>query len=128
MDDQQITMDTLAKVYIKMRDRIQEMTKELDALKEKQNSLKLAMKDRLLSEGSKSMRTDHGTVTMTKKTRYFTTDWSAFDAFVLEHKVPSLYERRISQKEMAEFMEANPGVVPMGLNSETDFTISVRKS
>jgi hypothetical protein len=36
-------------------------------------------------------------------------------------------EKRIAQTNMAQFLEENPGVVPPGLNSMTEYAISVRK-
>ena len=60
-----------------------------------------------------------------KKTRYNTQDWDSFKAFVLEHQVVDLLEKRIAQTNMAQFLEENPGVVPPGLNSVTGFDIRV---
>jgi hypothetical protein len=38
-----------------------------------------------------------------------------------------LVQQRISQLNMKRFLEENPGVVPPGLNSMTEYGISVRK-
>jgi len=77
--------------------------------------------------GVKSLRTDHGTVSLMEKTRFYTTDWDSFKKFMVEQDALDLLEKRISQTNMKLFLEENPGAVPPGLNSDTEFDISVRK-
>jgi hypothetical protein len=38
-----------------------------------------------------------------------------------------MLEKRIAQANMKLFLEENPGSIPPGLNSDTEFDISVRK-
>jgi hypothetical protein len=78
--------------------------------------------------GLTSVQTSTGTVSLMKKTRYNTQDWDSFKAFVLEHQVVDLLEKRIAQTNMAQFLEENPGVLPPGLNSVTEFDIRVTKA
>jgi len=126
-----VPMDKLAKIYIKIRARIQELTQEyetqVEELKAQQNELVSAMKDQMLAMGSTTMRTDAGTVMLSKKTRYSTSDWEEFKLFMVEHDAIDVLEKRIAQSNMAKFLEENPGIVPPGLNSDTEYAISVRK-
>jgi hypothetical protein len=126
-----IPMDKLAKVYRKMASKIQELTTEYDAaveeIKRQQDAVKNALKDQMLVMGVSSVRTDNGTVVLSTKTRYNTQDWDSFKEFVKEHDAIDLLEKRIAQTNMAQFLEENPGVVPPGLNSMTEYAISVRK-
>jgi hypothetical protein len=126
-----IPMDRLAKIYIKMRNRIQELTKtyetEVGDLKAQQASIASAMREQMKAIGSKSINTEHGTVMMRLKTRYMTHDWDSFKHFIVQHDAVDLIERRISQLNMARFLEDNPGLVPPGLNSESEYEISVKK-
>jgi hypothetical protein len=46
---------------------------------------------------------------------------------VLEHDALELFEQRIAQKNMALFLEENPGKVPAGLSSLTENTVTVTK-
>jgi hypothetical protein len=85
------------------------------------------MKDQMLSLGVKTVRTDEGTVVLSTKTRYNTQDWDSFKQFVVQHEAVDLLERRIAQGNMAQFLDENPGLVPPGLNSMTEYAISVRK-
>jgi len=131
MSDEALPMDKLARIYMKMRVAIQEVEREYDtkieALKGQQQEVKNAMKDQMLASGSKSVRTDHGTVMLTEKRRFYTQDWDSFKKFVVDQEAVELLERRIHQTNMAKFLEENPSLVPPGLNSDTEFDISVRK-
>jgi DnaJ-domain-containing protein 1 len=131
MSEAAIPLDKLAMIYRKIRDKISTLTKEYDTqvelLKAQQDEIKFAMKDQMKALGVKSVRTDMGTVTLTTKTRYATQDWDSFKEFVLEHKMVDLLEKRIAQINMAHFLEENPTIVPPGLNSTTEYDITVTK-
>jgi len=131
MSEEAIPLDKLALIYRKIRDKIALLTKEYDtqveSLKGQQDQIKFAMKDQMKALGVKSVRTDMGTVTLTTKTRYSTQDWDSFKEFILEHKMVDLLEKRIAQLNMAHFLEENPTVVPPGLNSSTEYDITVTK-
>ena len=89
--------------------------------------MKIALKDQMLVLGVSSVRTDQGTVVLSTKTRYNTQDWDSFKTFVLQHEAVDLLEKRIAQTNMSTFLEENPGLVPPGLNSVSEYAISVRK-
>jgi hypothetical protein len=131
MSDQPIPLDKLAKVYRKMREQISELTKEYDTqveiLKAQQEEVANAMKEQMQALGVTSVRTDQGTVVLSVKTRYSTADWDSFKKFVVEHDALDLFEKRIAQTNMKQFLEENPGVVPPGLNSNSEYDVSVRK-
>lgn len=131
MSENDVPMDKLARVYRKMQARIQELTaayeSEVEALKTQQETIKNALKDQMLALGVKSVNTDAGTVILSTKTRYNTQDWDAFKQFVIENDAVDLLERRIAQTNMATFLKENPSLFPPGLNSNTEFSISVRK-
>jgi len=126
-----VPMDRLAKVYRKMAAKIQELTTEYDAaveeIKRQQDAVKTALKDQMLVMGVSSVRTENGTVVLSTKTRYNTQDWDAFKEFIKEHDAIDLLEKRIAQTNMGTFLDENPGVVPPGLNTMTEYAISVRK-
>ena len=126
-----ITLDVLAKAYIKMRDKLAVLTREYEtaeaAIKAQQAEVAAAMKDRLQALGAKSAATSFGTVTLKTSTRYYFQDWEAAHRFILEHEAPYLLEKRVSQAMMKEFLENNPGVVPPSLNTMSELTVSVTK-
>ena len=126
-----VPMDKLAKVYRKMQSRIQELTaqyeNEVEDIKRQQEAVKIALKDQMLKLGVSSVRTDQGTVVLSTKTRYNTQDWDSFKEFIKEHDALDLLEKRIAQTNMSTFLADNPSLVPAGLNSTTEYAISVRK-
>lgn len=131
MTEDVIPLDRLTRIYMKMRVAIQDLEREYDTkledLKSQQQAIKNAMKDQMLALGTKSARTEFGTVTLTEKSRYYTQDWDSFKHFVVEHDAVDLLEKRIHQTNMAKFLEENPSLMPPGLNSDTEFDVSVRK-
>jgi hypothetical protein len=131
MEDEAIPLDKLVKIYRKLRGRLTELTQEYDTqaevLKAQQEEIKHAIKDQMKAMGVTSVRTTEGTAVMSVKTRYTTQDWDSFKKFMIEHEAIDLLEKRIAQLNMAQFLEENPGVVPPGLNSSSEYDISVRK-
>ena len=130
-ESETIPLDRLAKIYRKIRTEITTLTQDYDtkveALKAQQDEIKNAMKDMMKMMGVTSVRTAQGTVVLSVKTRYNTQDWDSFKKFVVEHDAVDLLEKRIAQTNMSQFLEENPGLVPPGLNSSSEYDISVRK-
>ena len=131
MDEQQVPFDKLVKVYRKIKAEIDTLTQEYDTkvelLKAQQDEIKFAIKDQMKTLGVSSVKSPFGTVSMMTKTRYNTQDWSSFKEFILEHGAVELLEKRIAQTNMAQFLEENPGVLPPGLNSHSEFNIVITK-
>ena len=123
-----VTLDRLVKIHSKIKARIEALDSEIAALEEQRTEVRLAIKDLMKAQGLKTVNTTSGTVSLTTKTRYNTQDWDSFKAFVLEHQVVDLLEKRIAQGNMATFLEENPGVLPPGLNATTSFDIRVTKA
>jgi hypothetical protein len=131
MEEEAIPLDKLVKIYRKLRTKMTELTQEYDTktevLKAQQDEVKNAIKEQMKAMGVTSVRTTEGTAVMSVKTRYTTQDWDSFKKFMIEHEAIDLLEKRIAQTNMAQFLEENPGVVPPGLNSASEYDISVRK-
>lgn len=131
MTDEIVPMDRLAKVYVKIRDKIAELTRayetEVEGLKAQRDTVAHTMKEQLRASGQLSAKTEYGTVSLKTTTRYYAMDKDAFKAFVVEHDAIDLLEQRISQKNIAEFITKNPTVAIPGLNTASEIEISVRK-
>lgn len=131
MQDEPVALDRLAKIYLKMREAIQQAQQEYDAkieeLKAQQAVVASAMKDQMLALGTESVKTGNGTIILGKRHRFYTQDWDSFKRFVVDHDALDLLERRIHQTNMQQFLDENPGEVPPGLNSETEYQVSVRR-
>ena len=131
MSETAVPLDRLTKIYRKIKTEIDTMTQEydtkLETLKAQQDEIKFAIKDQMKALGVTTVKTPFGTVSMRTSPRYSTQDWASFKEFILEHSVVDLLEKRIAQGNMRTFLEENPGVVPPGLNSVSEFQVVVTK-
>ena len=123
-----IPLDKLVKIHSKIKAQMEALDRQLAELEEQRTEIRLAIKDQMRALGLTSVQTSSGTVSLMKKTRYNTQDWDSFKSFLLEHQAVDLLEKRIAQTNMAQFLEENPGVVPPGMNSVTEFDIRVTKA
>lgn len=123
-----VPLDKLVAIHAKIKAKQEMLDKQLAELEEQRTEVRMAIKDQMKALGLKSVQTSNGTVSLVHKTRYTTQDWDSFKSFVLEHQVVDLLEKRIAQTNMATFLEENPGVVPPGLNSVSEFDIRVTKA
>jgi hypothetical protein len=127
-----VPADKLAKIYLKMRDKLEEMRHEFETqeadLKSKMETIEKAMLEICKTTGADSIKTPFGTIIKSVKTRYWTNDWESFYTFIEDHKIPELLERRIHQTNMKTWIEDNPGLLPQGLNNESRYSATVRRS
>ena len=119
--------DTLAKVYVKIREKRLKLEKEVEGLKEQQDLISQQMLEICKAQGATTIRTEHGTISKRTNKRYWTGDWESFCDFVKEHDAFSLLQQRINNTNMEQFLEENPDVLPQGLNVDSKYTVSVRR-
>jgi arsenate reductase-like glutaredoxin family protein len=124
--------DKLTLAYIKMRDRRAELLKEYEAEDAKIGEQMQMVEDELRNlfdeVGLESIRTTYGTVYRSVKTQYQVNDWDSMYKFVMEHNVPQLLQRRVSTTNMKQFLDENPNLMPMGMNIDNRYTVTVRRS
>jgi phage host-nuclease inhibitor protein Gam len=127
-----VPLEKLTRIYIKMRDRRAELTKELDAqiakLDDEMRTVKTAVLDYMKETGVESLRTEAGIVYRTVKTKYATSDWESMNKFILEHGVPELLVKAINQSNMAAFLEEHPDLLPPGLNANSEYSVTIKRS
>jgi len=125
------TPDQLVRVYIKIRDVRSKLKAEYDAQdKELEDQMDLLQAELLnfCKDGNlDSIKTSYGTASRTIKERFWTSDWDEFRKFVKENDALDLFEKRIHQTGMKQFLEENPEKLPVGLNISREYAISVRK-
>ncbi len=128
----QVALDTLTSVYLKMRDARDAVRREAEAkekeIEEQMQVVEQQMLDACKTLGADSIRTPHGTIIRSIKSRYWTNDWDSMYRFIKEHDAYGLLEKRLHQTHMKEFLEENPGVFPEGVNVENSYTVVVRRS
>jgi len=125
-------LNNLTKVYLRIRDARDDLTakykKEHAELEEQMGLIETEMLDTCKSMGVESMRTPHGTIIRSVKSRYWTNDWDSMYTFIEETSAFGLLEKRIHQTHMKEFLEENPDVYPQGMNVENTYTVVVRRA
>ena len=131
-EKQSVPVDKLAGIYIKIRDARAKLKSDYEAkdteLQEQMDVIEEQLLEACKSIGADSIRTAAGTVIRSVKNRYWTNDWDSMYSFVREHDAFGLLERRIHQTNMKQFIEENPNLLPMGLNTDSRYSIVVRRS
>lgn len=126
-----LNADELAGVYIKIRTAIQakeDLHKaEMAPLEEQQEMISNAILALCNEQDASTIRTDSGTISRRTVSRYWSSDWDNMYEFIKEHDAPFLLEQRIHNSNMRKFLEENPEVLPIGLQADTKYVISVRK-
>ena len=127
-----IPLAKMTKVYLKIkaeRDRLSAEYKEADSeLVSQQDKIRSALLGYLKENDLKSVKTDAGTFYRTVKQKYWTSDWEHMHEFILEHGVPEFLDKRLNQKNVREFLEENPDLLPKGLNVDAEFALTIRKA
>ena len=131
MSEDKKLAEKLTRVYLKIRNKKVQLSsdykKQEDDLNQKLDKVKAALLDYCKEQGLESVKTSEGLFYRSVKTRYWTSDWEAMHKFVMEHDVPEFLEKRLNQTTVKTFLEENPEIVPMGLNVDSEYIISVRK-
>ena len=131
MDVDALTADKLVGVYRKIRAAIDEKEaahkEAITALKEQLDAVSSKLLEICNEQNLDSLRTPVGTVTRRVVTRYWTSDWEQMYQFIKNHDAPYLLEQRIHNGNMRQFLEDNPDTLPVGLNADTKYAITVRK-
>lgn len=127
----QVQADKLASVYIKMRDKRKELLAKYEEEDKKIEAQMIMVEEELLrlckDIGADSIKTQAGTVFRSVRTRYETTDWDNMYKFIKEHDIPQVLERRISTTNMKQFLDENPTLMPVGMNVNNRYTVTVRR-
>lgn len=131
-DNTELNAAKLTAIYIKMRDKRTQLAKQYEmedgAIKEQMDTVVKLLLDICKRDDASSIKTNAGTVIRSMKTRYWTSDWHSMYEFIKEHQAFDLLEQRLHQTHMKQFLTENPNLLPPGLNAESEYTISVRKS
>lgn len=122
----------LVSVYIKMRDAKDALTREYEAkineVKEQMELIEQALLEICKETGQDGGKTAYGTFSRTVKTRYWTNDWGGMYRFIKDNDAIQLLEQRVHQGNMKQFLTENPGLLPEGLNTDSKYSITVRRA
>jgi hypothetical protein len=127
-----VNLDKLAEVYIKIRDKRAQLKQAFEAKDNELDEQMQVLSDEMLEVCKRleadSVRTQHGTIIRSVKSRYWTNDWDSMYQVIKEHGAFGLLEKRLHQTNMKEFLAENPSFYPIGLNVENSYTVVVRRS
>jgi hypothetical protein len=125
------TLDELVLTYRKIRDTKQEKEaahkEQMAELDNQLDAISARFLELFNTQNVESLRTTHGTVTRRSITRYWTSDWGSMYQFIKENDALHLLEQRIHSGHMKEFLEENPEALPIGLNADMRYAVTVRK-
>tara|TARA_R100001129_G_scaffold132412_1_gene93889 strand:- start:1585 stop:1983 length:399 start_codon:yes stop_codon:yes gene_type:complete len=131
MEESSLSAEKLTKAYIRIREERASLSasyKEKDtALVNQLDMVRQGLLNYCEKHGVESVKTSEGLFYRTTKTKYWTSDWESMHKFILQHEVPELFDKRLNQSNLKEFLEDNPDVYPEGLNKDTEYVITVRK-
>jgi phage pi2 protein 07 len=126
-----VPTEKLVKIYLKMKAKHDEMRVAYETEEKKLAAQMAKVKSALLSyckeHNVESVRTGEGLFYRTTKVDYWTNDWESMHKFIVTHNAPQLLHQRIHQTNLKEFLEANPNLLPPGLNVDSEYTITVRR-
>ena len=127
-----IPTDKMVRAFIKMRDAREELKKQYEEqdgkIKEQMEVIKQHLLDLCKQAGATSIKTSHGTIIRGVQTRYWTSDWDEMYKFVKENDALELLEKRIAQRNMADYLANHPDTMPKGLNANSEYTVTIRRS
>lgn len=92
-----------------------------------QQKLKAFMLQVLNATGTKSMACEHGTVYRREVLKPSGADWGAIWEFAKANDASEIFERRLKVGFIKEYMDANNGAIPPGINVHREFEVSVRR-
>jgi hypothetical protein len=128
----EVSTSKLSAIYLKIRDarselkaKYEEDDKQLEA---QMDVIETKLLEICKATDADSIKTQAGTVMRRVATRYWTNDWDSMYNFVKENDAYGLFEKRISQTNMKQFLEENPDKFPPGMLLDSQYKITVRRS
>ena len=119
--------ETLAAIYVKIRDARRDLAKKDEELKAQLVVVAEQLLEICKEQGAQTIRTPHGTISRRLNKHYWTSDWDSFFRFIKENETFSLLQRRINNANMEQFLEENPNLHPPGLQADIGQTIVIVK-
>jgi len=131
MSDNPLDASRLTRIYRKIRDKKEEASaafkKQDDLYKDQLDQVGKLMLDLMEATGSDGLKTEFGTVSKVVKQRFWSTDWDDFKTFVKENDALDLFEQRVAQKNMAEWIAKHPDKLPLSLQIDRRYSVLVVK-
>lgn len=128
----EVSTSKLSSIYLKIRDARSALKAQYEEddkkLEEQMDVIEAKLLEICKATDADSIKTQAGTVMRRVATRYWTNDWDSMYEFVKENDAYGLFEKRISQTNMKQFLEENPDKFPKGMLLDSAYKITVRRS
>jgi hypothetical protein len=127
-----LSVHKLTKVYIKIRDARAQLSKDYKeqdkALEEQMDVVEQKLLDICKQVDANTIKTPAGLVMRGVDTRYWTNDWDSMYKFIKDNDALGLFEKRLHQTNMKQFLEEYPDKFPPGMLVDSKYKITVRRS
>jgi nanoRNase/pAp phosphatase (c-di-AMP/oligoRNAs hydrolase) len=125
-------LNKVVATYVKIRDKRAEKKRAFEAedadLKAKMERIEAFLLQHLESVQATQVGTDHGTFYRQKDVIPSAADWGAFYDWIKQNDAFDALERRIKKTFITQYMEANEGALPPGVNVFSKYVVRVRRS
>ena len=121
-------IDRMVKVFVKMRDKKTELNNQVKEITAQQEILEAELLRLAAAMGTTGFKTEHGTTYISEEVRFSMADELTFIDWVKQHGEVELLERRVSVKNVQEYMENHGDQLPPGLNFFKQDRMKVRRS
>ena len=127
-----LTADEVVAAFVKIRDKRSETKKAWEeqdtALKNQQEKLEQWLLKKLDMLGADSIKSGSGTAYKQIKLRASPADFDLAFRWAAEHGTPDLFQKRVSDSFVKQYMEDHNGELPAGINTFTEVVVGVRRS
>ena len=121
-----LTLGELGQLAYSVREDKRELEKEIKALAQRFNEIKVVIYARMFEEGLDKTSVDGISMSRSDQEVPAVQDWDAVDHYIVENQMPSLLQRRISSALWNEMREA--GIEVPGIDVVTKLDVNIRKS
>ena len=121
-------IERIMKADINMREKIAALENEIKKIKEERAEGQAILIEACRHLKSDSLKNKIGTLTRRIRKRYWTTDWPSMYKFIEEKGLIEFMEKRLKQTNLKEYIAENPDELPPGLQSSSEYTVSIRKN
>lgn len=125
-----VTLESVSDAYVKTRDEISELNKQIDALKEMQSKREDYLASELTRLGLQNVKTPHGvTVFKAVKESVTVADWDVVFNWIQENACYEYLTKGVSKAAVLDYMGPNrENPPPPGVDFKAWRTVGVRKS
>ena len=129
--EQQVNLDRMAKVYVRIRDERAAKKKIWEAedlqLKEQLETLNGHFLAVMQTLGVESVRTAHGTAYRSIEIKPTCGDWAAFGNWIIKNEAVEALEKRVKKSFIIEYMETHKNKLPPGISVIREYTVTIRR-